>query len=259
MATTTTNLGLTKPAYADDADIAVINGNMDILDTKIGAVGNTDIQSQITTLDGKTNQLGNATSLGEVATLSALQTALDTKLENMVQGESKLLWFQTGSSAVETIGSYVRCEGYLMCVYASGSRKDLSVVFIGNDGTQVQLSRLNGVWKYNDLNNKIATTVQNFQYTQGSRSLPITAKRSANVVEVRFFCDMNIPDLTTICTLPEIYRPSIPNYIQNISVNPVNTSGSVKYYMSIDNNGAVVMHNPDGVAMWGQFHAVYVV
>ena len=51
MATTTTNLGLTKPAYADDADIAVINGNMDILDTKIGAVGNTDLQSQVTTLN----------------------------------------------------------------------------------------------------------------------------------------------------------------------------------------------------------------
>ena len=51
MATTTTNIGLTKPAYADDADIAVINGNMDILDTKIGAVGNTDLQSQVTTLN----------------------------------------------------------------------------------------------------------------------------------------------------------------------------------------------------------------
>lgn len=33
MATTTTNLGLTKPAYADTADIAVINANMDKIDT----------------------------------------------------------------------------------------------------------------------------------------------------------------------------------------------------------------------------------
>lgn len=33
MATTTTNLGLTKPAYSDTADIAVINANMDKIDT----------------------------------------------------------------------------------------------------------------------------------------------------------------------------------------------------------------------------------
>lgn len=62
MATTTTNLGLTKPAYADDADIAVINGNMDILDTKIGAVGNTDLQSQVTTLNSNTVKYQTPTS-----------------------------------------------------------------------------------------------------------------------------------------------------------------------------------------------------
>lgn len=50
MASTTTNLGLTKPAYTDSADVAVINSNMDILDTKIGAIGNTSVASQIGTL-----------------------------------------------------------------------------------------------------------------------------------------------------------------------------------------------------------------
>lgn len=38
MSSTTTNLGLTKPAYADEADIAVINGNMDLLDAAYGAI-----------------------------------------------------------------------------------------------------------------------------------------------------------------------------------------------------------------------------
>lgn len=37
MATTTTNLGLTKPDYTDAADIAVINTNMDTVDTAITA------------------------------------------------------------------------------------------------------------------------------------------------------------------------------------------------------------------------------
>lgn len=35
MATKTTNYNLTKPAYDEDADIAVINKNMDIIDTKM--------------------------------------------------------------------------------------------------------------------------------------------------------------------------------------------------------------------------------
>ena len=37
MATTTTNLGLTKPASSDPADITVINGNMDLIDAFAGA------------------------------------------------------------------------------------------------------------------------------------------------------------------------------------------------------------------------------
>ena len=38
MASTTTNLGLTKPAYNDDADISDINGNMDLIDAEAGKV-----------------------------------------------------------------------------------------------------------------------------------------------------------------------------------------------------------------------------
>ena len=47
MATSTTNLGLIKPDGTDKIRIAQINQNMDTLDTKIGAVGNTSLQSQV--------------------------------------------------------------------------------------------------------------------------------------------------------------------------------------------------------------------
>ena len=46
MATQTTNLHLSKPAYSDAADIAVINSNMDIIDEAV-----TDIQNDVETLD----------------------------------------------------------------------------------------------------------------------------------------------------------------------------------------------------------------
>ncbi len=44
---TTTNLGLKMPEYSDQADIQDINDNMEILDGKMGAVGNTSVQEQI--------------------------------------------------------------------------------------------------------------------------------------------------------------------------------------------------------------------
>ena len=36
MASTTPNIGLTRPGYTDDVDITVLNGNFTIIDTKIG-------------------------------------------------------------------------------------------------------------------------------------------------------------------------------------------------------------------------------
>lgn len=41
MATTTTNLGLKKPAYSDFADVSDLNDNMDKIDAKFGNIGST--------------------------------------------------------------------------------------------------------------------------------------------------------------------------------------------------------------------------
>lgn len=64
MATNTTNFSLVKPAYADTADIADINGNMDIIDTvmKNNKDATLGIASIIT---GDTNNSGHAISAGE--------------------------------------------------------------------------------------------------------------------------------------------------------------------------------------------------
>ena len=79
MAGSTTNLGLTKPTYSEDADIAVINTNMDTLDSKIGAVGSASLQAQITSANqaianvqnglayivGNTNTTGSTLAVGQ--------------------------------------------------------------------------------------------------------------------------------------------------------------------------------------------------
>ena len=56
MATTTTNIGLTKPSGSDRVQIAQLNLNSDIIDEKIGPVGNTSLQDQITAIN---NNLGS--------------------------------------------------------------------------------------------------------------------------------------------------------------------------------------------------------
>ena len=48
MATKTTNYNLVKPAYDEDADIAVINKNMDIIDTKMKEIEEAGAGAQIT-------------------------------------------------------------------------------------------------------------------------------------------------------------------------------------------------------------------
>ena len=50
----TTNLNLVKPAGTDHALVSVINGNMDIIDSKVGAVpSNASVQGQIDTLNNQ--------------------------------------------------------------------------------------------------------------------------------------------------------------------------------------------------------------
>ena len=83
MATKTTNYNLTKPAYDEDADIAVINANMDIIDAKMKELENAgggastwsevankpfeSIGSGLTVLDGALCSTGGGGSSGNIA------------------------------------------------------------------------------------------------------------------------------------------------------------------------------------------------
>ena len=70
MSTTTTNLGLTKPAGGDTVDIDDINGNMDILDTAIGDVDvsqDGDLQSQIDALGESVPKYNSYTATTDTA------------------------------------------------------------------------------------------------------------------------------------------------------------------------------------------------
>jgi len=74
MATNTTNYNLMKPAYSDTADIADINGNMDIIDAqmKTNANGISALNSKVTVLENKTRYAQGLT--GEITTSLAYLT-----------------------------------------------------------------------------------------------------------------------------------------------------------------------------------------
>ena len=79
MATKTSQLGLTKPAYTDAADIAVLNGNFDLIDKAVGQgarVGNLLDNSYfpsayVINQRGKTQYTGNAYTIDRWRTYSS--------------------------------------------------------------------------------------------------------------------------------------------------------------------------------------------
>ena len=156
MATSTTNLGLTKPAGTDKIRIAQINGNMDILDEKIGAVGNTSLQAQVTSQNEALSKVRIRTNLGNLSSLSSLQTAISDAASTMEAGESILVSFYVAAT-FETFKQFYIYEGYLFCNYVSGTRRDLSVTFNSGFSDNITIGRFNGTWNYSDLNSKICS------------------------------------------------------------------------------------------------------
>ena len=79
MATTTTNLGLTKPIGTEQALVSVINGNMDIIDTKVGAVpANKNVQGEIDSLSDQIKDFVRIEALYQNTTLANVKASLDS-------------------------------------------------------------------------------------------------------------------------------------------------------------------------------------
>lgn len=76
---TTTNLGLKMPEYSDQADIQDINDNMETLDGKIGAVGNTSVQEQI---DAVVEKIGSTV----LPTTAQTLTGAIAEVDNIIEG-----------------------------------------------------------------------------------------------------------------------------------------------------------------------------
>ena len=100
MATQTTNLKLTKPSYADAADITVFSGNMDILDDEVN----------------KRSKVGHKHSMSDIEGLSlnaksvTIEDALGIFASNNVEGALSEL-FQNVSSGKSSIAQAITAKG----------------------------------------------------------------------------------------------------------------------------------------------------
>ena len=91
--TPTPNLGLRIPQGTDPASVDDINYNSNLLDTKIGAIGNDSVKTQIDALNSNLSSVRNYTSLGNIASESALGTSLTSQLSGMPSNSAKLFKF----------------------------------------------------------------------------------------------------------------------------------------------------------------------
>lgn len=83
--TYTTNLNLTKPGHLSTA---AINNDLDILDTKIGAVGSTSLQSQVTTINSEYVRYSNK----RISDITLATTGITTVTTNVICNEMYGVW-----------------------------------------------------------------------------------------------------------------------------------------------------------------------
>lgn len=78
--TPTPNIGLRRPQGTDPASVDDINYNSNLIDTKLGAVGNTSVQEQINSLNSKFATTVKITSVGRYSGdgIAAGETSLYT-------------------------------------------------------------------------------------------------------------------------------------------------------------------------------------
>ena len=156
MATQTSNLGLTKPAYSETADIADINNNMDKVDAAVNGVqngmailANGNVHSAVTrdqyvyvrnhgtlaeglytaTTNISTNATLSTSNLTAVPSNGALNILQDdiTSLNSNMGKQIKQLYYGNDESVSFSIGSGSR---HILLIASSGALTESAIVFV---------------------------------------------------------------------------------------------------------------------------------
>ena len=100
--TPTPNIGLRIPLGTDPASVDDINYNSNLLDTKLGAVGNDSVQDQIDTLNGNIASLNSAKGIVVVGDVT-FSSGTGSKTVNGIKSGARLIAQRRQSAATSII------------------------------------------------------------------------------------------------------------------------------------------------------------
>ena len=115
MSTSTTNIGLTKPAYSDPVDVGVLNNNFDLIDQHIGSTEST--VSGLSTASSSHTSSITALENGKQDKLTPTSTSIASNANNAL---SLGVYYLDGSSSNKP-----GAENYLLVVFPSNTQGNL--------------------------------------------------------------------------------------------------------------------------------------
>lgn len=124
--TPTPNLGLRIPQGTDPASVDDINYNSNLLDTKIGAVGNDSVQDQIDSLNSNIANLNSSSHLSGSSTYLTSYDIYYTKLGKVCTFVCQFVPNTTISSSIGTIDNIglPKPKHNYVCVYPVVEQKE---------------------------------------------------------------------------------------------------------------------------------------
>ena len=234
MASTTTNLGLTKPAYTDDADVAVLNANSDIIDAAFGS-----LSDQIATLP----TLNGAADCNACSTLKNLFDTIDSNKNKCGYG----LTGNSSSTNLKTLLGGSAIGNYDMTVIQRiGTTVYIAVAVSSNVSTS--LSKVKVLYRAADAPEDTSRMGQTSWMSEDAEMLNINvdanisldnqrfAYRSGKVVTYcfKFVANAQIPGETSLLHLTDSAGSHVWSKASNNNVSTV-------YYVQASN----------GVCFWG--------
>ena len=197
----TTNLSLKKPGLDDDALISDLNENFDKLDSKVGPVGNTSLQSQITAQSNNITKVQNGLAY--------------------IVGDTNT----TGISLA--VGAFVYVKGH--ATIPEGLRKVTANISANGSITtnNTEASTEGGLNALNSIITTVeSTTVETeLSYATGN----VEFSKIGKFVQVRIFITITNPSSSAanVITIPQKYRP-----ISNIQFTGYQEDGNGKSTVS---------------------------
>lgn len=142
MATSTTNYGWTKPAYEDDADIMVINGTIDAIDSQMKSIDTGKASNTLTGYSVDTSESTITTSSTVMGAIEQLDYRTATNKTNISNAEWTITegnYSCTASNVYEYTGVSVTCPANqvleIIAVDRRGAANCLAICIADSDSS----------------------------------------------------------------------------------------------------------------------------